>query len=49
MSNDMENKLPWERPAVAMILSIFGGKVVSVNTVSTKIINGGNNDDSIER
>jgi hypothetical protein len=27
-------QLPWERPQVAMILSIFGGKVASITTVS---------------
>lgn len=41
-----ENKIipPWEKPKIVAILSIFGGKVISVVNVTEPIIRRTNNE-----
>lgn len=43
---EIENKAipPWEKPKIVAILSIFGGKVISVVNVTEPIIRRANNE-----
>lgn len=42
----VENKqvLPWEKPKIVAILSIFGGRVVAVKNITEAIIRRDNNE-----
>lgn len=40
---------PWERPQIATIISIFNGRVASINTINKVELNvGGDKDDVCE-
>ena len=46
----MGNALPWERPTIAMILSVFTGRVVAINTVSKEVkLDVGGDKDEVQR
>jgi len=42
---EQQSVLPWERPNVAMILSVFGGKVITVTAVSKQVKIGDDTND----
>jgi hypothetical protein len=43
-------QLPWETPRISMILSIFGGRVASINTVNKEVkLQVGGDKDEVQR
>ena len=44
MVNDNKVIPPWEKPKIIAILSVFGGKVISVKNITEPIIRRANNE-----